>query len=57
MYSIFDIGRLEFMTFKAKSAAVMLVALVLVHGWYFAQVLPATSETPGDDIAYRPLLS
>jgi putative copper export protein len=41
------------MTFKGKVTAVMLVALVIVYGWYFVQVLLEASTTPVEDIAYQ----
>lgn len=44
------------MSFKARTTAVMLVALILVYGWYFLQVLLEARSTPVEDIAYQGLL-
>jgi hypothetical protein len=44
------------MPFKGRVTALMLISLILVYGWYFAQVLFAASTTPVDQIAYQALM-
>jgi heme/copper-type cytochrome/quinol oxidase subunit 2 len=41
------------MSFKAKTTAIMLVALTIVYGWYFIQLLPEIAETPVAEIGYQ----
>jgi len=44
------------MSFKARTTAVMLVVVLIVYGWYFAQVLLDAASTPVDEIPYQGLL-
>jgi len=44
------------MSFKARTTAVMLVAMAVVYGWYFFHVLSAAANTPVADIDYQALL-
>lgn len=41
------------MSFKAKTTALMLVALTIVYGWYFITILPDIATTPIEDVAYQ----
>lgn len=41
------------MSFKAKTTALMLVALTIVYGWYFIQLLPEIAGTPVAEIGYQ----